>query len=126
MGADDYIVKPFEIDELLARVESVLRRYHKGQGFITIGDVTINTQAHSVQKNGREVDLTPKEYELLMILVRNKNAVLYRETLFERVWGEELMGRTRTLDLHILRLRKKLGWQDRIKTVFKIGYKLEG
>ena len=125
MGADDYIVKPFEVDELLARIETVLRRYNKSQTQIVLEDVTIDIEARSVVKNGTVIELTPKEFDLLLMLARNKNTALYRETLFERVWGEEFMGNTRTLDLHIQRLRKKLSWQDKIKTVYRIGYKLE-
>lgn len=125
MGADDYIVKPFEIDELLARIDCVLRRYDKSQVILYANDVTIDTLARSVTKNGIPIPLTPKEYTLLLELVRNKNAALYRETLFERVWQEDFTGDTRTLDLHIQRLRKKLNWQDKIKTVYKVGYLLE-
>lgn len=125
MGADDYIVKPFEVDELLARIDCVLRRYDKSQVVLYANDVTIDTSAHSVMKNGLRIPLTPKEYALLLELVRNKNAALYRETLFEKVWQEDFTGDTRTLDLHIQRLRKKLNWHDRIKTVYKVGYCLE-
>ena len=103
----------------------VLRRYNKSQTQLVLEDVTIDIEARSVIKNGISVELTPKEFDLLLMLARNKNTVLYRETLFERVWGEEFMGNTRTLDLHIQRLRKKLSWQDKIKTVYRIGYKLE-
>ncbi len=125
LGADDYIVKPFEIVELLARVEAVLRRYNKGESKIEIGDVEINTQSRSVKKDGRQVDLTMKEYELLLLFIRNKNIALFRETIFERVWQSEYLGDTRTVDLHVQRLRKKLGWEKLIVAVYKVGYRLE-
>ena len=124
-GADDYITKPFEIREVIARVEAVLRRYHKKNEKHVIEDVEIDPISRTVKKAGKSVDLTPKEFDLLLLLVQNKNFALYRETIFEKVWGEELEFETRTLDLHIQRLRKKLGWKDKIKTVYKIGYRLE-
>lgn len=126
LGADDYLVKPFQIGELSARVEAVLRRYGKSEKNINFADVRINTDARLVTKNGQAIELTVKEFDLLVELVRNKNVALYRERLYERVWGEPFVGHTRTLDSHIQRLRKKLGWEERIKTVFRIGYRLEG
>lgn len=124
-GADDYIIKPFEMGELIARIEAVLRRYNKVNETKKIGNIEINISARTVKKSGREVLLTPKEFDLLVLLVENKNFALYRETIFEKVWGTELEFETRTLDLHIQRLRKKLDWKDKIKTVYKIGYMLE-
>jgi len=126
LGADDYLVKPFQIGELLARVEAVLRRYGKSDKQLAFKDVSINTDSRQVIKNGRIIDLTVKEFDLLVELIRNKNVALYRDRLYEKVWQDEFIGETRTLDSHIQRLRKKLGWEDHIKTVFRIGYRLEG
>lgn len=126
LGADDYIVKPFQIGELSARVEAVLRRYGKSEKQLSFYDVEINIDSRQVKKDGQVVELTVKEFDLLVELIHNKNVALYRNQLYEKVWGEEFVGETRTLDSHIQRLRKKLGWEDRIKTVFRIGYRLEG
>ena len=125
LGADDYIAKPFEMGELVARIEAVLRRYNKGIETQKIGDIEVNIVSRTVKKGGKEVNLTPKEFDLFVLLIQNKNFALYRETIFEKVWGEELEFETRTLDLHIQRLRKKLDLKDKIKTVYKIGYMLE-
>ena len=124
-GADDYIVKPFVIEELLARVESVLRRAGRGN-VMQAFDVVLDAGEHTVTQNGRTVDLTPYEFRLLEQLMRNRGAALYRDTLYERVWGGDLAeSDTRTLDLHIMRLRRKLHWHDRIETVYRIGYRLK-
>ncbi|MDU2491041.1 MAG: response regulator transcription factor [Clostridium celatum] len=126
MGADDYIVKPFELDEVVARVESVLRRYGKSNSRIYFNDIEVNTNGRTVIKAGREVVLTPKEYELLLILIQNKEVLMYREELFEKVWQREFTGDSRTLDLHIQRLRKKLNDKELIKSVYGIGYMVKG
>lgn len=125
LGADDYIVKPFQVGELLARVEAVLRRVGKSNKRHSLFGVDINTESRTVLKDGNLIDLTVKEFDLLVELVRNKNVALYRDRLYEKVWNEPFTGETRTLDSHIQRLRRKLGWDEHIKTVFRIGYRLE-
>lgn len=125
LGADDYLVKPFEIAELLARVETVLRRYRKLDRCIEIGGLTIDVPSWSVSRDGAPIALTKKEFEILLLFARNPNIALYRETIYERVWGSDFMGDSRTVDLHVQRLRKKVGWEDKIKAVYKIGYRLE-
>lgn len=125
LGAEDYIVKPFEILEVLARVEGILKRHGKLQQVIRIEDLEINTQAMQVLKNGIEIPLTRKEYELLLLFVRNPNIVLYKSTIYERVWGGEYPEKTRTVELHVQRLKKKLGWNEQLKLVYMVGYRLE-
>lgn len=125
LGAEDYIMKPFEILEVLARVEGILKRHGKLQTIIRIDDLEINTQAMRVMKNGEEIILTRKEYELLLLFARNPGIVLYKSTIYERVWGGEYPEKTRTVELHIQRLKKKLGWNDQLKLVYMVGYRLE-
>lgn len=124
-GADDYLVKPFEIVELIARVESVLRRTGKADERFCLGEVEVDTRSMRVVKSGRLVSLTKKEYELLQLFIRNPNIALFRDTIYERVWESDSMGDSRTVDLHVQRLRRKLGWQPYLNAVYKVGYRLE-
>lgn len=124
LGADDYIVKPFEMIELLARIDTVLRRYGKGSVELSLGDVTINTRTRVVTKSGAVIELRVREYDLAVFLLRNRDLPLFRETIYERVWGGEFTGDTRTVDIHIRRPRQKLGWEDRLVTINRVGYKL--
>jgi DNA-binding response OmpR family regulator len=126
LGAEDYIVKPFELMELLARVETVLRRCGKIGRVLTLPpDIEIDTASHVVKRAGEPVALTAKEYDLLLLFVQNKNIALYRDRIYERVWGEEFLGDSRTVDLHIQRMRKKLGLEGQLVAVYKVGYRLE-
>ncbi|MBE6793970.1 MAG: response regulator transcription factor [Ruminococcaceae bacterium] len=123
LGAEDYISKPFDLEELLARITTVLRRFHKSENIIEVGKIKIDTLERTVRLNGNIVNLTVKEYALLLLLIRNNNIALYRETIFEQVWQEPYYGNTRTIDLHIQRLKKKLDLGDAVETIYKVGYK---
>lgn len=123
LGAEDYIVKPFDNAELIARVEVVLRRFHKSTEIICAAGLTIDTSSRTCMKDGEVIELTYKEFELLLLLVKNKNVALYREIIYEKVWQDPFCEDTRTVDLHIQRLRKKLGMEKNIQTVFKVGYR---
>ena len=123
-GYDDYITKPFEIVEMLARVESVLRRYNKAAQHFSLDGVEVDIPSRTVTKNGIPVNLTMKEFDLLVLFLQNKNIALFRETLYRRVWGGDYTGEGRTVDLHVQRLRKKLEWEEHISAVYKVGYRL--
>ena len=125
MGAEDYIVKPFEVIELLARVDVVLRRYKKTEEVLEVCGLRIDPRSMRVQRDGKDIALTKKEYELLLLFVRNPNTALYRETIYERVWGGEFEYGSKTVDLHVQRLRKKTGWTRELQAVNKVGYRLE-
>ena len=124
-GAEDYIVKPFEVLELQARVDVVLRRYNKTESVISIGDLTIDTDAMQVIRSGEAVPLTRKEYDLLLLFARNPGTAMYRETIYERVWGGDYICGSKTVDIHVQRMRKKVGWEHKLVAVNKVGYRLE-
>ena len=129
-GADDYITKPFNILEVKARVKALLRRasttrkQEAQRNRLTRGPLSLDSASRTTWKDGTVVELTAREFDLLEQLMRNRGAALYRDVLYERVWGGDLLD-SRTLDLHIQRLRKKLGWADKIETVYRVGYRLK-
>ena len=125
-GAEDYLVKPFEMLELLVRIEKVLERNGRVNSLIQIYDVVIDTEKRTVTKDGQEVYLKPMEYECLLLFVRHKNKALTRKQILGTLWGMEFEGETRTVDAHVGRIRKKLGWGNVIKTIPTVGYRLEG
>ncbi len=125
LGAEDYIVKPFEIMELLARIEVVLRRYKKLDRMIRILGLEIDTDSRTVLKDGVYINLTKKEYDILLLFARNPGSVLFREMIYDRVWGGDYIPGSRTVDLHVQRVRKKVGWENYLISVPKMGYRLE-
>ena len=131
LGADDYVVKPFDPKELVARVRAVLRRYEKKDAArekqIVVPNMTINQSTYTVSYHGAELEMPPKEFELLYFLASHPNQVFTREQLLERIWGYDFMGDTRTVDVHIKRIREKMPREDvwGVKTVWGVGYKFE-
>lgn len=122
-GAEDYMVKPFEMLELLMRIEKILKRTGKSDDIIELDDITIDMKKHIVLKKKEQISLTPMEYDLLCTLAKNRNIALEREKLLNAIWGIDFEGETRTVDVHVAALRKKTGL--RIVAVPKIGYRLE-
>ena len=131
LGADDYIVKPFDSKEMIARVKAVMRRYEKNESgtdhMVVLPNLSVNQTRYNAIYHGKELDLPPKEFELLFFLASHPNQVFTREQLLDQIWGYEFMGETRTVDVHVKRLREKMPYEDvwQIKTVWGVGYKLE-
>ncbi len=124
-GAEDYMVKPFEMLELIIRIDKILKRYDKTKEQFRIRDVAIYPKERKVLQAGKEVHLKPMEFECLMLLVIHKNMALTREEILRNLWDTDFMGETRTVDAHIGRIRKKLKWHNVIRTIPRIGYRLE-
>lgn len=125
LGAEDYMLKPLHPVELQARVDGILRRHQsRADSYQALG-VELCLDTHTVTKNGEPVELTPQEFSLLEMLMRHRNMALSREQLLQHAWGYDYLGGTRTVDMHIQRLRRKLNWEDAIRTVYKLGYRLE-
>lgn len=125
LGADDYIVKPFEMQELLLRVNAVLRRVGRNENGVTFDDTVLDFAARRVTRQGKEIELTNKEFLLLETLVRNRNIVMSRDQLMRIVWDADYFCDSRTVDVHIQSLRKKLGLKTRIKSIYKVGYRFD-
>lgn len=125
LGAEDYIVKPFEAMELLARIEVILRRVKKTEHIYEYGDIFVNIDEHTCKQGDKTVYLTPKEFEVLVFFLQHKDVAISRERLLSAVWGFEYEGETRTIDIHIQQLRKKLNLKSRLITIPKLGYRLE-
>lgn len=125
LGAEDYMVKPFEMLELLVRIEKILERTGRAGSCLKIRDIEVDMKKHVVTKNGEPVGLKPMEYDLFLLFLQNKNIALSREELLKRVWGTDYLGESRTVDVHVAQLRKKLGLTEELKTISKRGYRLE-
>lgn len=125
LGAEDYIVKPFETVELLARIEVVLRRAHRAQDILTYRDIVVDLEKHTVKKKGEPIALTPKEFDVLAFFIQHQDIALTRERLLAAVWGYEFAGESRTVDIHVQQVRRKMGLQNRLITIPKLGYRLE-
>lgn len=124
-GAEDYIVKPFEVVTLLVRIEKVLARTGRLNQIYRFRDITVDAHNRTLTKAGEEVTLTPLEFDVFCVLVRNKNRTVSRERILNEIWGEDYFGDVRTVDVRIANIRKKLGLTDEIRTISKTGYRLE-
>ena len=125
MGAEDYIVKPFEAMELLARIEVVLRRYQKGESVLNYGPIEVNVLKHTVQYEDKDIALTPKEFDTLLFFLQHQDTAITRERLLSAIWGYDFVGESRTVDIHVQQVRRKLHLQNKLITIPKLGYRLE-
>lgn len=125
LGAEDYIVKPFEAVELLARIEVVLRRFNKSRNILKFENITVDLDKHTATKTGTPVMLTPKEFDVLVLFMQNVDIALTRERLLASVWGYLFHGESRTVDIHVQQVRRKMGLQNCLITIPKLGYRLE-
>ncbi len=126
LGAEDYIVKPFECLELLARIEVVLRRVNKTKQIYCFEHIELNVNQHIVTSHGKNIDLTPKEFEVLLYFLQNVDIAITKERLLAQIWGYDFIGESRTVDIHVQQVRRKLGLQKQLITIPKLGYRLEG
>lgn len=125
LGAEDYIVKPFEALELLARIDVVLRRSNKTQNILTYENIVVDISRHTASQNGKEIQLTPKEFDVLVYFLQHTDIAITKECLLSNVWGYEFAGESRTVDIHVQQLRRKLNLKDKLITIPKLGYRLD-
>lgn len=125
LGAEDYIVKPFEALELLARIDVVLRRSNKTQNILTYEDIVVDISRHTASQNGEEIQLTPKEFDVLVYFLQHTDIAITKECLLSNIWGYEFAGESRTVDIHVQQLRRKLNLKDKLITIPKLGYRLD-
>lgn len=124
-GAEDYIVKPFEVVTLLVRIEKILERRGKLNQIYRFEDITLDAENRTLTKGGEEIELTPLEFDVFRVLVKNKNRTVSRDRILNEIWGEDYFGDLRTVDVRVANIRKKLGLTDEIRTISKTGYRLE-
>lgn len=125
LGAEDYIVKPFEALELLARIDVVLRRSHKTQNKLNYYDISVDIEKHVITKAGKPIQFTPKEFDVFVYFLQHQDIAISRERLLSNIWGYEFEGENRTVDIHVQQVRRKIGLQNKLITIPKLGYRLE-
>ena len=123
-GAEDYIIKPFDMVELGARINIVLRRFNKTENLLTFKNISVDVENRIVTRNGEEIKLSPREFDLFVLFVRNQNITLFKDRIYETIWGGEWNPDSRIIDLNVQRLRKKLDLKNELTTVYNSGYRL--